>query len=75
VLTEKLDYIGATLEDTPRKSLKHLALETGVPKSIARTTTQLVKLRPYKTTVIHACLAIQLTGSFLQFVSTVCHRR
>jgi hypothetical protein len=32
---------------------KRLAQETGVAKSSARRTTQLLKLRPYKTTVIH----------------------
>jgi hypothetical protein len=53
VLTEKLDDIGARLEHTPRKSLKRLAQETGVSKSNARTATQLLKLRPYKTIVIH----------------------
>jgi transposase len=40
---EKLDDIGARLEHTPRKSLKRLAQETGVPKSCARTATQLLK--------------------------------
>jgi hypothetical protein len=55
VLTEeKLDDIGARLELTPRKSLKRLAQETGVSKSSARRATQFLKLRPYKTTVIHA---------------------
>jgi hypothetical protein len=34
--------------------LKCLAQETGVSKSNARTSTQLLKLRLYKTTVIHA---------------------
>jgi transposase len=53
---EKLDDIGARLEHTPRKSLKCLVLETGVSVSSARTATQLLKLRPYKTTVIHARL-------------------
>jgi hypothetical protein len=51
---EKLDVIGDRLEHTPRKSLKHLAQETGMSKSSARMGTQLLKLRPYKTTVIHA---------------------
>jgi hypothetical protein len=42
VLTEeKLDDTGARLE--PRKSLKHLAQETGVSKSNARMATQLMK--------------------------------
>jgi hypothetical protein len=58
VLTKKkLDDVGARLEHTPRKSLEHLAEETGVSKSSARTATQLPKLRPYKITVIDACLA------------------
>jgi hypothetical protein len=51
---EKLDATGATLEHTPRKSLNRLAQETGVSKFGARTATQLLKLRSYKTTVIHA---------------------
>jgi hypothetical protein len=49
VFTEKLDYTGARLEHI----LKRLAQETGVSKSYARTATQLLKLRPYKT-AIHA---------------------
>jgi hypothetical protein len=54
MLTEKLDDIGARLEHTPRKSLKRLAQDNGASKSSARTAKQLPKLRPYKTTVIHA---------------------
>jgi hypothetical protein len=54
VLTEKLDDIAGRLGHTPRKSLKHLAQKTGVSKPSARTATQLLKPRPYKTTVIHA---------------------
>jgi transposase len=50
---EKLDGIGARLEHKPRKSLKHLAQATGVSKSSAKRAAQLLKLRPYKTTVIH----------------------
>jgi hypothetical protein len=53
---EKLDDIGARLEHTPRKSLKGLALDTGMSVSSARTVTQVLKLRPYKTTVIYARL-------------------
>jgi hypothetical protein len=54
VLTEeKLDDIGARLEHTPRKSLKQLVQDTGVSKFNARRATQLLKLRPYKATVIH----------------------
>jgi hypothetical protein len=55
VLTEeKLGDIGARFARTPRKSLKRLAQETKVPKSSARTPTQLLKLSLHKTTVIHA---------------------
>jgi hypothetical protein len=60
VLTEeKLDDVGARLEHTPRKSLKHLAQETGLSKSSAWRAAHLLKLRPYETTVIHA---LQLAG-------------
>jgi hypothetical protein len=56
VLTEeKLDDREARLEHTRRKSLKLLAQETGVSR--ARGAKQLLKLRPYKTTAIHARLA------------------
>jgi hypothetical protein len=55
VLTEeKFDDIGARLEHTHRKSLECLAQETGMSKSTARRPTQLLKLRPYKMTAIHA---------------------
>jgi hypothetical protein len=55
VLTEeKLDDTRARLEHTPRKSLKCLVQETQALKSSARKPTELLKLRPYKTTVIHA---------------------
>jgi hypothetical protein len=54
VLTEeKLDDVGARLEHTHKKSLKHLAPETGMPKSSARKATQFLKFRSYKTNVIH----------------------
>jgi hypothetical protein len=46
-MTERPD-----MEHINRNSLKHLAPETGVSKSNARTATQLLKLRPYKTTII-----------------------
>jgi hypothetical protein len=65
VLTEeKLDDIRARLE----------CQETGVLKSSARTATQLLKLRRYKTTVIQALQQSDSAsrGSFLQLVSTVC---
>jgi hypothetical protein len=51
---EKLDDIGARLKHTSRELLKRLAEEPRVSKSSARTATQLLKLRPYKRTVIHA---------------------
>jgi hypothetical protein len=55
VLTEEaLDDIRARLEYTPSKSPKHLAQETGVSKSSVGMATQLLKLKPYKPTVIHA---------------------
>jgi hypothetical protein len=55
VLTnENLDDTEARFQHTPRKSLKRLAQETGVSKSSARRATQLLKLRPHKTTAIHA---------------------
>jgi hypothetical protein len=57
VLTEKLAGIGARLEHAPTKSLKRLAQESGVSNSSSRTATEFLKLRPYKTTVIHARLA------------------
>jgi hypothetical protein len=50
---ETLEDIGARLEHTPRKSVKRLTEDTGVSKSSARMATWLLKLRPYKTTVIH----------------------
>jgi hypothetical protein len=40
---EKFDDIGARLEHTPRKLVKHLTEGTGVSKSSARTATQLLK--------------------------------
>jgi hypothetical protein len=54
VLTEKLNGIGARFKYTSGKSLKRLAHETAVSKSSTRTATQVLKLRPYKTTVTHA---------------------
>jgi hypothetical protein len=54
VPTEKLHDTGARFEHTPRKSLKCLAQEPGTSKSSARMVTQLLKLRPYKITIIHA---------------------
>jgi hypothetical protein len=79
VLTEeKSDDIGARLEHTPRKSLKRLAQGTGVSRSSGEMATHVLKLRPYKTPVIHTRLAAARSreqGSFLQLVSTVGRRR
>jgi hypothetical protein len=58
VLTEeKLDDIGARIERTPRKSLKHLGQRNVVSKSSARKDIYLLKLRPYETIVVDARLA------------------
>jgi hypothetical protein len=54
ITMEKLYDIGARLEHAPRESLKRLAQESGVPKSIARRALQLLMLRPCNTTVTHA---------------------
>lgn len=55
MLTQKLDDIGARLVNTPRKSLKRVAEETGVSKSSAsRATLKMLKLRSNKTAAIHS---------------------
>jgi hypothetical protein len=65
VLTEgKLDDMGFK----PRKSVKHLAQENGMSKSSERRATQLLKLRPYETTVIHA-LQLRNRASRIRFCS------
>jgi hypothetical protein len=52
VLTvETLDDIGRSLENYPRKSLRRLALQIGVSVGSVWTTTKLLHIRPYKTTV------------------------
>jgi hypothetical protein len=56
MLTVQLDDTEARLELTPKNLLKRLAQETGVSKSNVRRETELLKFRPYKTTVIHAHL-------------------
>jgi hypothetical protein len=54
VLTEeKLDEVGARLQDTPQKSLRRLAQETGISKSSAAKATKLHELRPSKATAVH----------------------
>ena len=53
VLTEgKLDVIGQTLERSPRKSRSRLSQETGVSQFSAWKATTLLKLKPYKITVV-----------------------
>jgi hypothetical protein len=52
--TEKLDEIGARLKHTPQKSLRCLAQKTGLTKASAATAIKLLKLKPYKMTVVHA---------------------
>lgn len=53
VLTEeKLDEIGQKLEQSPRKSLSRLSQETGVSQFSAWKATKLLKLKPYKITVV-----------------------
>jgi hypothetical protein len=71
---EKLNDTGTLLAQTPRKSLKCLAQEPGVSESSAWRATQLLKLRHYKTTVIHALQLHNPVGKvnfcirFLEFV-------
>jgi hypothetical protein len=72
VLSEgKLDNIGARLEHTPRKSLKHLTQETAVLTSSTGMATQLLKLRPYKTTAIQQTLQPRDPASKVHFYSWV----
>jgi hypothetical protein len=53
VLTEeKLDDIGHRLENSPRKSLRRLARQSGVSVGSAWTTTKLLHIRPYKIAVV-----------------------
>jgi hypothetical protein len=68
LIEEKLSDTGARLEHTPRRSLKCLAQETGTSKSKARTETQPLKLRPYKTTAIQV-LQLHDTASRVHFYS------
>ena len=46
--------IGERLEHNPEKSLKRLSQETGVPLPSVQRTTRLLKLEPYKISVVHA---------------------
>ena len=49
---EKLDEIGLMLERSPRKSLSRLSQETDVSQFSAWKATTLLKLKPYKITVV-----------------------
>jgi hypothetical protein len=54
VLTEeKLDEIGACLQQSPRKSLESLTQKTGLSNGSVRVATKLVKVQPYKPTVVN----------------------
>jgi hypothetical protein len=59
VLTEeKLDRVWTRLDHTSLKSLRGLAQETGVSKSFATKTTNLLNLWPYKVTLSHVFLSV-----------------
>ena len=63
VLTEeKLDEIAFRLEISPRKSLRRLAQEVGVSKTSVQHATKLLKLKPYKTRVVHQLLPTDDAG-------------
>jgi hypothetical protein len=49
-----LDDTGARLEISSRKSLKRLVQKAGVLRTSAQRATKFLKLRPYKTTIVHA---------------------
>jgi hypothetical protein len=49
---EKLDKVRPRLQHTPHKSLRHHAQE--ISKLSAAKETKLLKLQPYKVTVVHA---------------------
>ncbi|KAJ4430323.1 hypothetical protein ANN_22536 [Periplaneta americana] len=51
---EKLDAVGAQLEHSPRKSLRRLAQEVNISKTSAFVATKLLKLKPFRITVVHA---------------------
>ncbi|PSN46547.1 hypothetical protein C0J52_19601, partial [Blattella germanica] len=63
VLTEeKLDEIAFRLEISSRKSLRRLAQEVGVSKTSVQHATKLLKLKPYKTRVVHQLLPTDDAG-------------
>ncbi|KAJ4433388.1 hypothetical protein ANN_15647 [Periplaneta americana] len=76
VLTEeKLDDIGAQLEQSPQKSLTQLAQQAGVSRTSAHNATKLLKCHPYKVTEVHSLEAgdlhrrINFCNWFLQSVN------
>jgi hypothetical protein len=77
VLTEKVDGIGIRLDHISSISLKRLVQETGMSKSSAGMTTQLLKLRLNNNCNLRTpcSSAIQLAVFVLQLVFTVCRRR
>jgi hypothetical protein len=75
VLTEEeLNGIGARLENTPQKSLRRLAQETGISKSSTAKLIRMLKLLPCKAILVHALQPrdpdsrINLCNWFLQSV-------
>jgi hypothetical protein len=51
-----LDEIGAHLEASLKKSLRQIALQCRVSKLAAHVATKLLKLKPYRTSVVHQLL-------------------
>ncbi|KAJ4451644.1 hypothetical protein ANN_03113 [Periplaneta americana] len=51
---EKLDEVGARLEHSPHKSLQRLAQDVNISMTSAFVATKLLKLKPYRVTVVHA---------------------
>jgi len=50
---QRLDWIEAGLDHCPRKSVRRLAQKTGISKLPARTNTEFLKLKQFKTTAVH----------------------
>ena len=75
VLTEeKLDEIGQTLERSPRKSLSRLSQKTGVSQFSAWKASKLLKLKPYKITVVQELQPRDTVSrvTFCNWVTEVC---
>ena len=56
LMEQKLEEIGERLENSPQKSLRRLAQETNISKALAWKATKLLKLKPYKFTVVQELL-------------------